>query len=480
MMKNKKLLKEIKKQATYELARRDFYEFCRYMNPTFYTDGKPHLKEISNAFQNIYEGKIKKLVVSMPPRFGKSITTTYFCAWMLGHFFNKTIMRNTYSESLANDFSYELREILRSHKYLNIFNDIRLKKDKQKIDGWSLEGATRLSYFCSGTGGGITGRGCNLLAILDDPIKNIEDGLSPTILEKTWKWYTSTHVSRMEKNCSEIIIATRWNTEDIIGKVIKKDKENNNNLWHEVVVPALNEEGESTCPEIKTTEDFMYIKQTNDDFIWDAEYMQRPVNVKGVLFQKEELNTFKIEEIKDKKPTATIGYADTADQGEDNLASIIGYLINDFVYITDVIFTQDPIEITESMVLSQILHYNPSNFTIESNAAGRSFSRNIQNLLRKNKCKTIINNKFNSQNKETRILMKSGQIKKYFVFRNDYKIGSDYDKFMRELCSYVKLGKNKHDDAVDAATGLAEVIFEKNIAMTGKRIASRTNANARI
>lgn len=121
----------------------------------------------------------------------------------------------------------------------------------------------------------------------------------------------------------------------------------------------------------------------------------------------------------------------------------------------------DGVEITEPLVAALIIDTQMDTMTVESNNGGGSFARNVRGLIRgKSPCSIIDETQTN--NKETRILMNAGYIKEYFYFRNDYEPGSDYDKYMRALTSYVKLGKNKHDDAPDATTGLAEQMKWRN------------------
>lgn len=397
-------------------------------------------------------------------------------------------MRNAYGDSLAMKFSYDVRTIVQLPDYLEVFPDIKLKSDKSQVSDWALTTAKQSSYFCAGVGGAVTGKGCDGVSILDDPIKNIDEAMSELVLEKKWQWYTSTHKSRMEKNCPEIQIATRWSKKDVIGKIGDMDKcisldqflldpSLYANFWVQVVVPALDDKGQSFCEEVKSTYEYHELKRITDSFIWEAEFMQNPVESKGSLFPESELQYFKLNELRkyaEGTPkageiicNATVGTTDTADEGLDFLGSIIGRMIQGKVYVTDVVFTQDPIEVTEPRVAQQIINTGCNKMQIESNAGGKSFAKNIQKLC-KGKTPCTITWKATSQNKETRILMKSGMIKQFFVFRSkdDYAAGSDYDLFMRQLLSYVKFGTNKHDDAADVATMLAEVTLEKKTLTT--------------
>lgn len=439
-------------------CRNNFYEFCVFMDPNFFTKGKPHLKTIADAFQEVADGKVKKLTVSMPPRAGKSYITSLFCAWMLGKFPDGSVMRNSYAAKLAEKFSKDIRDgIIISRKFLKVFPNVSVKG---AIDNWTINTNTQPAYFCAGVGGPITGFGCKTIAILDDPIKNIEEALSETVIESVWNWYTSTHLSRLEIGCPEIHIATRWTRKDPIGRLTDTESEAHSKDMKIINIAALDENGESFCEEIKTTEEYHQLRKVTEDFIWEAEYMQSPIEAKGLLFPIEELKRFSLKEIETKKPDGTIGYTDTADKGTDYLCGPIGKKYNEYTYLTDVLFTQDGVEITEPLLAQLIIDTKCDIMKIESNNGGSSYARNIRNLVRpKWKCSIIDEQQTN--NKETRILMNAGYIKEYFYFRDDYEPGSDYDKFMRALTSYVKMGKNKHDDAPDALTGLAEFMKYK-------------------
>jgi predicted phage terminase large subunit-like protein len=436
-----------------ELARRVFYDFCVYMDPAFFTTKKPHLKLIADAFQEVADGLIPSLAVSLPPRAGKSYLTSFLCAWLLGKEPDGSIMRNSYAAKLAEKFSKDIRDgIMASTKYKLVFPGVIAKG---AIDNWCINKNTQPAYFCAGVGGPITGFGCRTLAILDDGIKNIEEALSETVIENVWNWYTSTHMSRLETGCPEIHIATRWTRKDPIGHLTDPESEAYNPNMKVINVPALTDDGETFCEEVKTTEEYHLLRKITEDFIWEAEFMQHPIEAKGLLFPIEQLKRFTMKDLSTKQADGVVGFTDTADKGEDYLASPIGRKYGEYTYITDVVFTQDGVEITEPLVAQQIIDTKCDVMRIESNNGGYGFIRNVRNLIKdKSHCSIVGENQ--STNKETRMLMSAGYVKEYFYFRSDYEPGSDYDKFMRQLTSYVKMGKNKHDDAPDSITGLAD------------------------
>lgn len=468
LRKQKDALDELEKLAREEAeklalamplrARENFWDFCVYMDPVFFTDDKPHLKQIAEAFQMVADGKIMKLAISLPPRAGKSYITSLFCAWMLGKHPDGSIMRNSYAAKLAEKFSKDIRDgILLSPKFQKVFPGVAINPNNAAVDGWSLGKNTQPSYFCAGVGGPITGFGCKLLAILDDPLKNIEEALSEITIESLWNWYTSTHLSRLETGCPEIHIATRWSKKDPIGRLTDPYSPAYDKDVVVIVISALDGNGNSFCEAVKTTDEYHKLRNITEDFIWEAEYMQNPIESKGLLFPVEELKRFTLKEIDGKSFDAIVGVTDTADEGTDYLSSPIGKKIGEYTYITDVVFTQDPIEVTEPLVAQQIIDSDCEVMKIESNSGGKSFSLNVRKLIKgKSDCDIIF--EAQTSNKETRILMNAGYIKKHFYFRSDYAPGSDYDTFMRWLTSYVRLGKNRHDDAADSVTMMAEYV----------------------
>ena len=428
------------------------------MDKEYFNEKKrPHLKKIAKILQKVFEGIYNKVAIALPPRAGKSYITTMFCAWLLGIEPTGSIMRNSYAERLAFKFSYDTRDIIRSDKYRQVFLGVELSYNKTAVTGWNLKTAKQVSYFCSGVGGSITGFGCNILAILDDPIKNMEEALSEVILENKWNWYTSTHLSRLEGGCPELHIATHWSNKDIISKL-----ENEGYFDYVYKVPALNEKGKSFCESVKSTKKLLEIKNIEEDFIWEAEWMQNPIEIKGLLYPINQLNRFSLNQLNGNHG-AVVSVTDVADQGDNYLCNPIAKVYGNKVYIIDVIYTQDPIEITEPLVAQAIMSNEVNKHVVESNAGGRSFALNIRKIVT-----PIIGNachvswRHTVQNKETRIIMKSGIIKQEFYFRDDYKPGSDYEKFMKHLTTYVKAGKNKFDDAPDGITLLSEIVHKKS------------------
>jgi predicted phage terminase large subunit-like protein len=454
MMKKKDKIKELAKR---ELARRDFWHFCLYMDYDFFRDREKILKPIAKDMQKLVEGELKILNVSLPPRTGKSYLATLLSVWFLGHNVDKSIMRNSVTEILYRKFSNDAKDIIngKSHdgRFKNIF-DLEFKTEA--VDGWTLAGAKQnISYFGAGVGGSIIGFGADGLSILDDSVKNEEEAMSENALDKKWNWYTSTMDSRQEQGVALLFIGTRWAKRDIVGRLKQKgvfDKDDAKSI----VVPAL-KDGQSYCEDIHTTESLLNKKELLPEVIWEAEWQQQPIESKGLVFPKDELNYFNKDKFNESNIDGIISMNDLADEGNDFLSFGILATISDKHFLLDVVHTQDKEEITLPIVADKINTYKPSNNHIEANKGGKGYKRELERLTYKGCHFNLFNT---SKNKHTKIIMQSGYIRQHFYFREDYKPGSDYDKFMKQLTTYNKLGKVKHDDAADMVAMLSEEIRE--------------------
>ena len=451
-------LMELETLLTYKqahLARTNLWTFNQFMDPKFFTRQKEHCKAIAGIMMQMDRKEIMKANIAVSPRWGKSYTVSHGCAWMIGRHPEGAIMRNSYGADIAHAMSYDVRAIVQKPRYQLVFPEIKISKNSSALDNWRIESeSTRPTYFGAGVGGALTGKGCSTLACMDDAHKNFEEAMSPTIQEKTFKWWQSTHLSRIE-GAPQLNINTRWCKKDLAGRIMEVDPD-----WYNLTIPALTPEGESSCPEITTTEDLLKLKKILDPFIWQAEYMQNPIDATGVLFSKAELKRFHKNELRT-APEASMMVADTADEGSNFLAAIYFFQYSDDrYYIVDVVYNQEKVELTEPVVAQKILDHRTAMALFESNNGGKQYARNVTRLAMEQGSRADIGWRPNTKNKETRILMKAGYVKEYFYFLDDDDIepGSDYWRFMEHLTSYNKQGGNKYDDAPDSVTIAAEFV----------------------
>jgi hypothetical protein len=233
-----------------ELARRDLWQFCLFMDAEFFKD-RMFLRDVATAMQEIEQGEIKSLSVSMPPRAGKSYITSLYCAWTLGRNPSESIMRNTCTASLYVKFSYDVRAIIMSDKYRAVFPNVRLSDDKKNLQGWNTNSSRQVGYFGAGVGGTIIGFGATKVAITDDLYRGIEDAMSDTVNDRIHQWKQSTHDSRFETGCARIDIGTRWSLNDVIGRNMEQGQYDKS-----IIIPALREDGTSFCEAVMTTAEF--------------------------------------------------------------------------------------------------------------------------------------------------------------------------------------------------------------------------------
>jgi len=438
-------------------AKDDFWHFCMYMNRPFFSKRKI-LKQVADAFQQIYNGEIKHLGVSLPPRTGKSLITSYFNTWFLGKKPEESIMRLSCGSDLFRKFSYDVRSFLDSERFRNVFPDVRLSRDRKAIDRWNTNLAKQISFFGGGVGTNIIGFGASGLAVTDDLYTGITDALNPTRNEFIKDWLLGTFDSRLESGCPTIDIGTRWSYDDILGM-----QEQLGYYDLQIIIPALDANDESFCDDVKTTEEYHELRSKMRDLardhIWDAEYMQQPVAEKGLMFPAKQLNWFHVEELNGKEPDTIMQYSDPADRGADYYASVIGYVYKTDVYIVDVMFSQR--DMTECVIRSceQAKKHKVRTIVAEINMGGSLLEEKIVNEMDGYPC--VVECIKNTKNKIERINYASSFIRKRFHFRNDDGISGEYKQFMMQVTNYKKNGKNIHDDAPESCVGLQEHIFNQ-------------------
>tara|TARA_Y100000385_G_scaffold281876_1_gene335414 strand:+ start:3037 stop:4392 length:1356 start_codon:yes stop_codon:yes gene_type:complete len=426
-----------------EIARRNFWDFCLYYDKQLF-EARPFLKEVAEAFQDVAEGSIKSLSVSMPPRAGKSYVTSLFCAWTLGNNPTESVMRNTCTATLYAKFSYDVRAVVMSKEFQDVFPEVKMSPDKANLQGWNTNQSKMVGYFGAGVGGTIIGFGASLLAITDDLYTGIETALNETANEKVIQWKQATHDSRMESGCRRIDIGTRWTIGDVIGYQIA-----NNEYDKSIIVRALNEEGESFCESVMTTKEYIDKRNKTAKEIWLAEYQQKPVDMLGRMFADiKTINEIDFRKIH-KQIEGCVAYVDVSDQGKDYTAVAVCGLIGDKLYVLDYLFSRENTDVTIPLTASIMDKWNVSYCRVESNSMGAMFSRELQRRVKKTKMLQV----HNSTNKMTRIIMQSAFITQKMIFVT-YE-NAQCRSFLDNVYTFSKEGKNKNDDAPDCLAGLS-------------------------
>ena len=426
-----------------ELSRRSFWDFCLFYDRELF-ESRPFLKDVAEAFQDVTEGKIKSLSVSMPPRAGKSYITSLFCAWTLGNNPTESVMRNTCTATLYAKFSYDTRAIVMSDRFRLVFPDVKISQDKANLQGWNTTQSKMVGYFGAGVGGTIIGFGASLLAVTDDLYTGIETALNQSANEKVIQWKQATHDSRMESGCRRIDIGTRWSRDDVIGYQMA-----NNEYDKSIIVKALNDQDQSFCEAVMTTQEYHDKRNKTAKEIWLAEYQQEPIDVKGRLSSELETLTDKEFNRIIRQLEGCVAYVDVSDQGKDYTAVAVAGIIGDRIYVVDYLFTKDNTDVTIPLTAGLLDKWNVSYCRVESNSMGAMYARELQRKVRRTKILQVAN----TSNKITRILMQSAFILQQMTFIT-YNTTSCRG-FLENVYTFSKEGKNKNDDAPDCLAGLS-------------------------
>ena len=448
--------KEAIRRAKLELARREFFFYCYLKSPDFYKYERQFLVDLCNDLQNFLTSEDEVLILNLPPRHGKSRTVGNLVEWLLGRDINAKIMTGSYNETLSTTFSKNVRNTIQEVKgdkdkivFSDIFPGVVIKQGDGAMNLWSLEGGYN-NYLATAPGGTATGFGCSLM-IIDDLIKNKEEAYNANVLDKHWEWYAQTMLSRLEEGGKIIIIMTRWVTGDLAGRAIEHYKAEGKKIKHIKMKAVQDDKGTMLCDEILSYKSYLSKAKAMGPEIASANYQQEPIDIKGRLY-----NEFKTYiDLPKEKIVKISAYCDTADTGDDFLCNIIYADCKDSAYILDVIYTKEAMEITEPMVAEAYKKFNVNVADIESNNGGRVFARNIERITRdKGNYKTVIKWFHQSGNKIARILSNSAWVNANIYMPIDWK--NKWSEFAKDIISYQKEGKNKHDDGPDALTGIAE------------------------
>ena len=449
-----------------ELGRNNFWEYCKLIDPKFFNEKRQYLKKIANALQNFYEKKLisnetnkpyRYFILNLPPGAGKSYTIAMFVTWAYGKDIYNKVVSISYNQILSGRFSKSVRGKIEDRSEKNNLDDfsvidffplVKIKYGDSATNVWALE-KSDMSYLASSFDGTLTGMRGNI-GVIDDPIKSAMEAVNERVKENHWDFYKNTFKSRMLDGAIEIIVQTRWATDDLAGKLLEEKK----GQCYELCIKALDEDGNSFCEDLYSTEDLLEKKATLDEEIWLANYMQEPIDKTGALYGKFKTYDIYDEDMVNRK----IAYTDTADEGSDFLCCICADEIDGYAYITDIYYTQDSMEITEKEVARRYTIAGTREALIESNNGGRGFARNVINILKSlfsNK-KCIVTWFHQSKNKKTRILVNSSNVMQQVIMPEDWE--KRFPEFARDIKKYQRKGKNEHDDAPDTLTGLVEFI----------------------
>jgi len=301
-----------------------------------------HHRLIARHLEAVERGEIKRLMITMPPRHGKSmLASEFFPAWYLGRNPNHYVAMATYAQELADDFGRKVKNQIADSAFEAIFPGVKLADDSKSAKRFHIDGLEggyehglnqRGAYYAVGVGGPLTGRGAHLL-LIDDPVKNREDADSEIVRKKTKDWYTSTAYTRLMPGGRVVIIQTRWHEDDLSGWLLAEHKHEG---WVTLDLPAINDAGEALWPEQYSIEELDRIRRALPARDWSALYQQQPTPDTGDYFKEDWLRPY--EKAPARETLRVYGgsdYAVTADGGDYTVHAVVGIDPEGRMYLLD-------------------------------------------------------------------------------------------------------------------------------------------------
>lgn len=440
----------------------------------FYVPRKKTLQVVAQDLQDLEERKIEFYGLSLPSRVGKSTMCIFFMSWIMGRRPNSHNAMGGHSGKLAKGFYGELLNLINTQEYTysEIFPTLKLQK--QSADDFEIN-LDKPDRFATMTCRGIEGTWTGAVDIspdgylyVDDLVRDRQHSLSPTRLENTYQEYLNKMVDRKIDGARELMVGTRWNLYDPLGKIEKLNRDNP--LYRFRKIPALNDDGESNFEYDYgvgfSTKYYVDMKARLDANEWEAKYQQRPFLREGIIFAEDELRYYN-GILPEGGFVRNISACDVAWGGGDSLSMPVGAEFeNGDIYIYDWIFNTGPKEVTLPLVVGRIMGNKIQNINFEANNGGDMYAYYVGERLKEHmySCSTTSTKAPSKQAKKEKINQYSGDVKNRFIFLTPKYRSREYENAMEELTTFVYIGDNDHDDAPDGVTQLMMSIAEKRLA----------------
>lgn len=458
---------ELNKKTYLYMARDDFHSYLIYIEwnrpaaKRFYQPRMHYLRPMIQGYQDVLDGKLDLLTISQPKRTGKSQTGINFTNMISGRNPNGSTLMEGAGSALVNSFYKGCGELLdpqSEYLFYDVFPDAKVVGGSSELKTINLDRNTRFpTIMCRSIDATQVGlsEATNLL-YLDDLVESREEAKNRDRLESKWECLSGDVLGRRIEGTPIVAAGTRYSLYDPIGR-LQTHARNVGWRWRAIEIPALdpvtdesNYEHIRDGKKIFTTEYLRKERMLVSAEQWESEFQQQPFEAKGLMFPEASLNRyFKLPT--DRDPDAVIAVCDTAESGEDSVMMPIAYLYDDDVFIEDCVFDNSPPDITKPQCAKKLVEHKVVSATFESNNAGIYFARDVDELVQKLGGRTSIRTKRTISNKHTRIEMASDGIIKHFYFKDKslYKPTDQYGMMMRELVTYTRSGKVKHDDSPD-------------------------------
>lgn len=451
----------------------DFDSYLRYLEKNrapekrFYLPRRKVLKTLVDDLQDLADGKLDFLGISLPPRVGKSTLCIMFMTWIMGRNPDAASVMSGHSDKLTDGFYREILSIITdSSQYLwkDVFPNVEIADNSAKNETIDLNKKKRFpTMTCRSISGTLTGAveiGTGGVLYVDDIIEDLEESLNPQRLQAKYDAYLNQLKDRKKLGALELMVGTRWNVFDPLGRI--QAQYEGNDRYRFRVISAVNDDGESNFEyDYGVGFDTAYyrdMKESIDPATWAAKYMGRPYIREGLLFPEDELLTYN-GVLPDGDPSK-LAVCDVAWGGGDSLSMVFAYVFGQDVYIHDVIFNRGDKNVTYPVVIGRMKQHEIHKARFEANNGGSEYASYVDAELRKLGVHVNIFSRRapSTQSKLARIIQFAPDIKKFYFIAEEHR-SKEYREFMREVTTFVQTGKNPHDDSVDSLSQLADELY---------------------
>lgn len=474
--KNSMKMFELNKRSLLFDAPYDFDAYLRYVEwnrepkKRFYLPRRHYLKKYVDAYQDVLDGKLDFLSISMPKRAGKSQLGINFVNMLSGKFPDKSTLMEGTGDDLVDSFYKGCLEYLQpqsEYLFYDVFPTSKLVQTNADRKTINLVSKSRFpTIMCRSIDARQVGlsEATNLL-YLDDCVEGYVEAKNRNRLDEKWNVISGDVIGRAIEGTPIVICGTRYSLYDPIGR-LQEEMRKQGKRMKIIETPALdpvtdesNFEYEREGNKVFTTKYFRDQRDMLSPEQFESEFQQSPFEAKGLLFPENELNRY-FELPVDQEPDAIISVCDTAEGGGDSVMMPIAYIYGEDVFIEDCVFDNSTPEHTKPECAKKLVDHKVSVATFESNNAGSYFARDVEELVKKMGGRVSIRTRRTISNKQTRIEMASDGILKHFYFKDKslYKPSDQYGQMMRELVTYTRTGKVKHDDSPDGLSLLENEI----------------------
>lgn len=437
-------------------------EYGKPLDKKFYLPRRHYLRRYVEGYQEVLEGKLDFLSISMPKRCGKSQLGINFTNMLSGKFPDRSTLMEGTGDDLVQSFYKGCLEYIQQpndYHFYDIFPESKLVQTNADTKVINLLHKSRFpTVMCRSIDARQVGlsEATNLL-YLDDCVEGREEAKNRQRLDDKWEVISGDIIGRAIEGTPIVICGTRYSLYDPIGH-LQEEMRKQGKRCKIIETPALDPvTDESNFEYIRegrkvfTTQYFRDQREMLSAEQFESEFQQQPFEAKGILFPEASLNRY-FELPVDREPDSIIAVCDTADKGADYCSMPIAAVYGDEVYIVDVVFDDSPPEVTKPECAKALIDNLVVAGTFESNNAGTYFARDVQQILTDRKYVCNIRTKRTISNKQTRIEFASDNIIKHFYFKDPslYARNSQYAMFMKQVTTYTRSGKVPHDDAPDS------------------------------